>query len=70
MEYRTYENGILQAETRIYRRKKDGRESKRGPYWCFRFHEGGKQKKLYLGRTDDPEGALEAKRRTSAETSL
>lgn len=52
---------LLLGETRVYRRK-DGQESERGPYWYFRFHEGGKQKKLYLGRTDDPEGALAAKR--------
>ncbi len=56
-ESRPHEDGYLQAETRVYRRK-DGRESERRPYWYFRYHEGGKQKKLYLGRTDDPEGAL------------
>ena len=61
-EARPHQDGYLQAETRVYRRKKDGRESERGPYWYFRYHEGGKQKKLYLGRTDDPEGALAEKR--------
>ncbi len=60
-ESRAHADGYLQAETRVYKRK-DGRESERGPYWYFRYHEGGKQKKLYLGRTDDPEGALAAKR--------
>lgn len=60
-EARAHQDGYLQAETRVYRRK-DGQESERGPYWYFRYHECGKQKKLYLGRTDDPEGALEAKR--------
>ena len=35
--------------------------SQRGPYWYFRYHEGGRQRKLYLGITDDPEGSLEEK---------
>jgi len=60
-EARPHEDGYLQAETRIYR-SKEGWESERGPYWYFRYHEGGKQRKLYLGRTDDPEGTLKAKR--------
>jgi hypothetical protein len=34
----------------------------RGPYWYFQFHEGGKRKKLYLGKTNDPESTLAAKR--------
>jgi hypothetical protein len=34
----------------------------RGPYWYFQFHEGGKRKKLYLGKTRDPESILAAKR--------
>jgi hypothetical protein len=33
-----------------------------GPYWYFRYHEGGKQKKPYLGRTDNPESELVRKR--------
>jgi hypothetical protein len=45
----------------VYRRK-DVRGSERGPFWYFRYHEGGKQRKLYPGRTDDPEGALKKKR--------
>jgi hypothetical protein len=61
VEYRPYEDGMLQAEVRIYTRR-DGGRSERGPYWYFRFHEGGKQKKLYLGRTDDPEAVLAEKR--------
>lgn len=60
-EARPHEDGYLQAETRLYRRK-DGKESERGPYWYFRYHKDGKQKKLYLGRTDDPEKALAEKR--------
>jgi hypothetical protein len=61
VEYRPYEDGMLQAEVRIYTRR-DGGRSERGPYWYFRFHEGGRQKKLYLGRTDDPEAVLAEKR--------
>jgi hypothetical protein len=34
----------------------------RGSYWYFQFHEGGKRKKLYLGKTGDPESTLAAKR--------
>jgi hypothetical protein len=36
------------------------------PYWYFQFHEGGKRKKLYLGKTSDPESALAAKRTESS----
>jgi hypothetical protein len=39
-----------------------GSARERGPYWYFQFHEGGKRKKLYLGKTSDPEGTLAAKR--------
>jgi len=31
-------------------------------YWYFQYHEGGKRKKLYLGKTSDPESTLAAKR--------
>lgn len=61
LEYRPYAEGTLQAEVRRYYRK-DGSVKEQGPYWYFRYHEGGKQKKLYLGRTDDPEGELARKR--------
>lgn len=61
LEYRPYADGTLQAEVRRYYRK-DGSAKEQGPYWYFRYHEEGKQKKLYLGRTDDPEGALARKR--------
>jgi hypothetical protein len=66
LEYRHHQDGLLQKEWRVYRRKSDGRERERGPYWYFLYREGGKQKKIYLGKTDDPEGALEAKRRSRA----
>ena len=65
VEYRPYADGTLQAEIRRYYRK-DGSAKEQGPYWYFRYHEGGKQKKIYLGRTDDPEGEL-ARKRTASE---
>ena len=40
----------------------DGGVTWRGPYWYFRYHEGGRQRTLYVGKTDDPEGELQAKR--------
>ena len=64
VEYRPHADGTLQKEVRRYYRK-DGTPKEQGPYWYFRFHEGGRQKKLYLGRTDDPEGALVRRRAES-----
>jgi hypothetical protein len=61
LEYRPYEDGYLQLELRRYVRR-DGSARERGPYWYFQFHEGGKRKKLYLGKTSDPESKLAAKR--------
>ncbi len=61
LEYRPHADGYLQHEVRRYRRK-DGSTKEHGPYWYFRYHEGGKQKTLYLGKTEDPEGLLESKR--------
>jgi hypothetical protein len=61
LEYRSHEDGYLQLELRRYIRR-DGSSRERGPYWYFQFHEGGKRKKLYLGKTSDPEDALAAKR--------
>ncbi len=58
LERREYRNGLLQLEGRAYRRKKDGELTERGPYWYFHYREGGKQRTLYVGKTDDPEGAL------------
>ena len=58
VEYRPHADGTLQKEVRRYYRK-DGTPKEQGPYWYFRYHEGGRQKKLYLGRTDDPEDELE-----------
>lgn len=61
LEYRSHEDGTLQAEVRV-RRRKDGSEREHGPYWYFKHQEGGRRRSVYLGRTDDPEGALKAKR--------
>lgn len=61
LEYRPHADGTLQAEVRRYYRK-DGSAKEQGPYWYFRYHEGGKQRKLYLGRTDDPEREVARKR--------
>ena len=65
LEYRPHEDGYLQLELRRYIRR-DGSARERGPYWYFQFHEGGKRKKLYLGKTNDPEGMLAAKRAKSS----
>ena len=61
LEYRPHEDGYLQLELRRYIRR-DGSARERGPYWYFQYHEGGKRKKLYLGKTGDPESSLAAKR--------
>lgn len=61
LEYRPHADGYLQYEVRRYRRK-DGSMKEHGPYWYFRYHEGGKQRTLYLGKTEDPESVLEQKR--------
>jgi hypothetical protein len=58
VERRDYGNGILQLETRAYRRK-DGKLTERGPYWYFHFREGGRQKTMYVGQTDDPEARVD-----------
>jgi hypothetical protein len=59
VERRDYRNGVLQLERRAYRRKKDGGLKERGPYWYFHFREGGRQKTMYLGQTDNPEAKVE-----------
>jgi hypothetical protein len=66
LEYRPHEDGYLQLELRRYIRR-DGSSRERGPYWYFQYHEGGKRKKLYLGKTSDPESTLAAKRAKPAE---
>jgi hypothetical protein len=59
VERRDYQNGVLQLERRAYRRKKDGKLTQRGPYWYYHFREGGRQKTMYLGQTDNPEAKVE-----------
>jgi hypothetical protein len=65
LEYRPHEDGYLQLELRRYIRR-DGSARERGPYWYFQYHEGGKRKKLYLGKTSDPESTLVTKRTESS----
>jgi hypothetical protein len=54
-------DGYLQLELRRYIRR-DGTSREREPYWYFQFHEAGKRKEIYLGKTNDPEGNLADKR--------
>jgi hypothetical protein len=61
LERRDYRNGVLQLEGRAYRRKKDGELTKSGPYWYFHYRQGGKQRTLYVGKTDDPEAVMDEK---------
>ena len=58
-ERREHRNGVLQLEGRAYRRKKDDKLTERGPYWYFHFREGGKQRTLYLGKTEEPEAKVD-----------
>ncbi len=62
LERREHRNGVLQLEGRAYRRK-DGELTERGPYWYFHFREGGRQRTLYIGKTDDPESVVDEKLR-------
>src|SRR5215218_3750371 len=66
LEYCPHKDGYLQLELRRYVRR-DGSARERGPYWYFQFHEGGKRKKFYLGKTSDPESTLATKRAESSE---
>ena len=61
LKRREYRNGLLQLEGRAYRRKKDGELTERGPYWYFHYREGGKQRTLYIGKTDNPEVVVDEK---------
>ncbi len=61
VERRTHADGLLQAEVRRQRRK-DGSYGEFGPYWYFRYVEDGRVRNIYLGKTDEPEAALAAKR--------
>ena len=59
LERREHRNGVLQLEGRAYKRKKDGKLTERGPYWYFHYREGGKQRTLYIGKTDNPEAKVD-----------
>jgi hypothetical protein len=59
LERREYRNGLLQLEGRTYRRKKDGQLKQRGPYWYFHYRDGGRQRTLYVGNTDNPEAKVD-----------
>ena len=59
LERREYRNGLLQLEGRTYQRKKDGKLVQRGPYWYFHYREGGKQRTLYVGKSDNPEAKVD-----------
>ena len=61
LERRDYCNGILQLESRAYQRKKDGELTERGPYWYFHYREDGRQRTLYVGKTDNPEVVVDEK---------
>jgi hypothetical protein len=61
IEHRDYLNGVLQLEGRAYSRKKDSELTQRGPYWYFHYREGGKQRTLYVGKTDNPEAVVDEK---------
>jgi hypothetical protein len=60
LERRGYGQGVLQLESRTYRRK-DGSLSERGPYWYFHYREGGRQRTVYVGKTSEPEKKLAEK---------
>ncbi len=58
VERRDYGNGILQLEYRA--NPKTGKQ--RGPYWYYHYREDGRQRTLYIGKTDEPEAKLAARR--------
>jgi hypothetical protein len=45
LERRSYGSGVLQLE----------RRGESGPYWYFHHRKDGKQKTVYIGKTDQPE---------------
>ena len=61
LERREYRNGVLQLEGRAYQRKKDGELTERGPYWYFHYRERGRQRTVYVGKTDNPEAVVDEK---------
>ncbi len=65
LEYRPYKDGHLQLELCRYVRC-DGSAREGSLYWYFHFHEGGKRKKLCIGKTDDPKGGFERRRKAGS----
>lgn len=57
LERRDYRHGVLQLESRAYKRK-DGEQTERGPYWYFHYRDDGRQHTLYVGKTDYPEDVV------------
>lgn len=64
LERRPCADGELIYAWRSFTRK-DGTKKWRGPYWYFHYRDGARQKTLYLGKTDNPEGKLAEKRAES-----
>ncbi len=54
LERRSYGSGLLQLEYRANPRT----GTRRGPYWYYHYREGGRQRTLYVGKTDAPEVAV------------
>ena len=50
VERKSYLDGVLQLEYR--RNPKTG--TQRGPYWYYKWREGGRQRTRYIGQTEDP----------------
>ena len=57
VERRSFGSSILQLEYRTNPKT----ETQRGPYWYFHYREGGKQRTLYVGKTDNPEAVADEK---------
>jgi hypothetical protein len=57
VERRSHGDGLLQLEYRA--NPKTG--VRRGPYWYFHWRESGKQRTIYVGKTDEPEKVLQEK---------
>ena len=51
VERRDYQNGVLQLEYRA--NKKTG--TRRGPYWYFKYRQGGRQHTEYIGSEENLE---------------
>jgi hypothetical protein len=54
---RDYRDGLLQLETRHYAPTGDAR----GPYWYYHYRQDGRQRTLYVGKTDEPESVVDTK---------